>query len=452
MPEPNKFSSNLNDNIPPHNLEAEKAVLGALLLDQNAMAKISFLKVQSFYAPQHKKIFEVISELYNEGKTAPDILVLTEKLKSKKELDLAGGAAYIASLPGVVPTTANIEYYASIVLDMAIRRNLLHVSAKIHADSFDASIPGKEIIENAQQKIFELTEAGQKATYQTPKNLMVSLIEKIEERNRNPSEIMGTPSGFNDLDYLTSGFQDSDLIIIGARPGMGKTAVALSMFSYITQKKKTPAAFFSLEMSDIQILTRLLALDANVSMNNLRSGHISAAELQRLSDSAGRIYETPAYLVDMPNMGILDLKTLSRQLCKQEGVKIIFVDYLGLITAENRALQPFDQMAEISKSLKSLARELNVPIVALSQLNREAEGKTPGLANIRGSGAIEQDADIVMFIHRERQTSDSAKSSDREGIETELRISKHRNGPTGTVNLIFLPKFAKYVEKAKKEN
>ncbi|MEL3907743.1 MAG: replicative DNA helicase [Treponemataceae bacterium] len=432
--------------LPPQNLEAEKAVLGALLLDVEAFDRIAFLEPECFYSLQHQIIFATIRELINENNT-PDILVLTEKLREKNLLEKAGGRAYIATLPSLVPTTENIEFYANIVLDASVKRSLVHIASEIHASCFEPSVGGNELLEEAQQKLFAITEAGQRATYSTPRELIEKVLNKISEREQNPGQLLGLPSGFPSLDDLTSGFQDSDLIIIGARPGIGKTALALSIFSHIAVHEGRPAAFFSLEMGKEQIMQRLFALEANISMNSMRNGRLSDAELVRLSDAAGNIYEKPAFIVDMPNMKMLDLKALTRQLIRAEKVEIIFIDYIGLITSDNPHLQPFDQMAEISRSLKSLARELQIPIIALSQLGREAEGKRPSLANIRGSGAIEQDADIVIFLNRERNVSESERT-ENDGIETDLILSKHRNGPTGTIKLVFKDKFAKYAEKS----
>lgn len=432
--------------VPPQNLEAEKAVLGALLLDSDAFDRVAFLRPDSFYSPQHKLIFETIRDLINENNT-PDMLVLADKLREKNLLDKVGGRAYIATLPSLVPTAENIEYYASIVLDAAIKRSLVQVSSKTHADCFEPSKKGTELLEDAQQRLFEITEAGQRATYSKPKELIQAVLTKIEEREKNPSQLLGISSGFPSLDDLTSGFQNSDLIIIGARPGIGKTALALSMFSHIAVHEKIPAAFFSLEMGREQIMQRLFALEANISMNSMRNGRLTPPELARLSDAAGNIYEKPAFIVDMPNMKMIDLKALTRQLIRAENVKIVFIDYIGLITSDNPHLQPFDQMAEISRSLKALARELQIPVIALSQLGREAEGKQPSLANIRGSGAIEQDADLVMFLNRDRNIGkDERKEND--GIETDLSLSKHRNGPTGVIKLVFKDRFAKYTEKS----
>lgn len=430
--------------LPPQNLEAERAVLGGLLVDSSSFDRISFLKPETFYNLKHQVIFEAICYIIDSSNT-PDILVLTEKLKERSALEKAGGRAYIASLTSVVPSAENIEYYANIVLDLAIKRSLITISSDIHSGCFQPSRKAVDLLESAQQKLFTITEAGQKATYASPKTLVEEALNKIEERERNPDTLSGIPSGFPTLDSLTNGFQDSDLIIIGARPGIGKTALALSMYAQISihTDNPVPAAFFSLEMGKEQIMQRLFAIEASISMKSMRNGRLTTSEVARLSDAAANIYEKPAFVVDMPNMKMLDLKALTRQLIRVENVRIIFIDYLGLITSDNPNLQPFDQMAEISRSLKSLARELKIPIVALSQLGREAEGKQPTLANIRGSGAIEQDADIVMFLNRERSEE---KNDEIDGIETDLILSKHRNGPTGKIKLVFKGEYTKYTE------
>ena len=266
-------------------------------------------------------------------------------------------------------------------------------------------------------------------------------IEIIQARTQHRDEFSGIPSGFEFLDSLTSGFQNSELIIIGARPSIGKTALALTIADYISVTKKIPSAFFSLEMSNMQLIHRLFSLESRVSSSKIRSGNLQLADFQKIQDAAGRLYEAPLYIVDMPNMKLLDLRAMARQLCLQEGVKIIFIDYLGLIASENNAIPRHERFAEISQSLKSLARELNIPVIALSQVGRDAEGTAPTLANLRESGAIEQDADVVMFLHREK----------RESPDTELIVAKQRNGPVATVNLEFISECTRFVSKARNE-
>ena len=427
----------LKDKIPPNNTEAEQAVLGAVLLDSDAIGTVlQYIRAESFYSLSHQKIFQAIIDLYNRGQRV-DILVISEYLRQEGLLDSAGGTAYIASLTDTVPSTANVAYYAKIVLDTAIRRSLLKVSHHITADVFDETVTYSTVLEQAQKNIFELTDAGKTATFRTLKEIIPEAIEMIEARSKSRGEFSGIPSGFEFLDSVTGGFQDSELIIIGARPSIGKTALALTIADHIAVAKKIPVAFFSLEMSCMQLTHRLFSLESRVSSSKLRSGNLRLEDFAKIQDAAGRLYGSPMYIIDMPNMKLLDLRAMARQLCLREGVKIIFIDYLGLITSENTAIPRHERFAEISQSLKSLARELNIPVVALSQVGRDAEGTAPTLANLRESGAIEQDADVVMFLHR----------AQRENPDTELIIAKQRNGPVATIGLEFISECTRFVSK-----
>lgn len=433
--------SSLKDKIPPNNPEAEQAILGAMLLEADAVSVVlQYIRAESFYTLAHQKIFQAIVDLYNKGQRV-DLLVISEHLRQEGLLDSVGGTAYIASLTDRVPSTANVAYYAKIVLDSAVRRSLLKVSHQISADVFDQTTAYTSVLEQAQKNIFELTNAGQTATFYTPRSLIPEAIEIIEARSKHRDEFAGIPSGFEFLDSLTSGFQNSELIIIGARPSIGKTALALTIADYIAVAKKIPVAFFSLEMSNLQLVLRLLSLESRVSSSKIRSGNLRLADFEKIQDASGRLYEAPLYMVDMPNMKLLDLRAMARQLCLQEGVKIIFIDYLGLIASENNLIPRHERFAEISQSLKSLARELNIPVVALSQVGRDAEGTAPTLANLRESGAIEQDADVVMFLHR----------AQRENPDTELIVAKQRNGPVATVNLEFISDCTRFVSKEQKQ-
>jgi replicative DNA helicase len=311
------------------------------------------------------------------------------------------------------------------------------------------------ILEETQQRIFDLADARQTLTYKSVKDIIPEAIKIIEDRFVTKQEYTGVPSGFKELDKLTSGFQPQELIIIGARPSVGKTALALSMAANISIKSKVPTAFFTLEMSDMSLVQRLISSEAGIESNALRTGYMTNADLKKLVDAASKIYEAPLYIVDMPNMKLLDLRAQARRLRVQQKVEIIFVDYLTLITSENYQLPRHEQVAEISRSLKSLARELDIPIIALSQLRREVEGKQrdhsgPGLADIRESGSIEQDADLVMFLHRKEEKEGDPKKSEAEPppipgvLPTDLIIAKQRTGPTGIVKILFHKKFAKY--------
>ncbi len=434
----------LKDRIPPHNDEAEQATLGALLLDEEAIATaIRYLRPDDFYSNANRRVFQAVLSLFNKGRKA-DIITVIEELRQQGELDASGGPSYIASLTSVVPTSANIDYYARIVQDGSIRRALLRIGGDINARSFDEATDSRLIVEEAQRKIFELTDNRQTLTFKSAKEIIPKTIEAIEKLYNTKDAFTGIPSGIGELDAMTSGFQKSELIIIGARPSVGKTALALTMASHICIKENISAAFFTLEMSDMALMQRLVSSEARIESEKIRTGLLKPSDFHSLVEAASRIYEAPLYIVDMPNMKLLDLRAQARRLRAQQKVEIIFVDYLTLISSENYNLPRHEQIAEISRSLKSLARELDIPVVALSQVRRDAEGKRPTLSDIRESGSIEQDADLVMFLHRERESDKRVEGERVKAIPTELIIAKQRNGPTGTVDIVFLPSYTKF--------
>jgi replicative DNA helicase len=456
-----------NERIPPHNDEAEKAVLGGLMLDEDAIATaIQYIRPADFYSNANRRVCEAIFNLYNRGVKA-DILTVVEELKGSAALDAAGGAAYVASLTNVVPTIANSEYYAQIVQDNSVRRALIRIAGETGVDAYNESKESRQILEDAQQRFFELTDARQTLTYKSVKEIIPQTIEIIEKLHKANREYTGVPSGFDELDRMTSGFQPADLVIIGARPSVGKTALALSMAANITMgknsagqstEKRIPAAFFSLEMSNHALMMRLLSAETGISSNALRTGYFTGSDGNRLIQAAGKLYDAPLYFVDMPNLKLLDLRAQARRLRAMEQVEIIFIDYISLIGSENTTLPRHEQVAEISRSLKSLARELNIPIVALSQISRDVEKRNtsgsarPVLADLRESGSIEQDADIVLFLHRDKKTEKSdgtpAPAGDTD-IPTELIIAKQRNGPTGMIQILFRTKHTHYVSMEK---
>ena len=375
-----------------------------------------------------------------------DALTLINELTKTNKLQEAGGAAYIAALSDTVPTSANIEYYAQIVLDMAIRRDLIKMSEELKAFSFDKSRESRLILEEAEKKIFSLSEKNESVEVHEAAKLIGETLTLIEERYNKKEAYTGIPCGIGKLDTMTSGFQNEELIILGARPSIGKTAMALSMMQYITVEKKIPCGFFSLEMSYQMIGQRLLSQEARVPGHKLRSGMLSMSDFQKLQDAAGRIFKAPLYIVDQPNMQLLDLRAMARRIVVEKGVKIIFIDYIGLIGVVNANAKVFEAQSEVSKSLKALARELKIPIVALCQVARDAEGNEPNLAQLRGSGSIEQDADVVMFLHRER-----LKDYNEPAQEAKLVVAKQRNGSTGDVPLTFIPAYTKFENAASDE-
>lgn len=436
----------LKDKVPPHDLDAEQATLGALLLDWDAVGTvIALLRPERFYDPKNQKIFDAILSLYNDG-TRGDLLTLQDKLRQTGQLEAAGGVAYISSLTDTVPTSANVEYYAQIVFDNYIRRELIKVSGEIVQEAHDDTIDSRAALEEAQKRIFELTDSKQTHGVKTMHDEIPRALSIIQKLVKDKSDLNGIPSGLVDLDLMTSGFHPSELIIVGARPSIGKTALAMSMAQFTAIEKKIPTAFFSLEMSDTQLMMRLLAQESRLSSQNIRTGRLNMANLQQLQDAAGRIYDAPLYIVDTPNMKLLDLRAMARRFKLQYDVQIIFIDYITLIQSENTLIPRHEQIAEISRSLKSLARELEVPVVVLSQVKRDAEQRAPTLADLRESGSIEQDADVIMFLHREREQNKDGKSPD--AIDTQLILAKQRNGPIGTVDLVYLPTFTKFENKA----
>lgn len=438
------MDATLNDKVPPHNIEAEQAVLGALLLNWSAMAEVvSTLRPDRFYSLSNQVIYEAMVRLYTKSATG-DTISLINELTVENKLEQAGGAAYIASLTDTVPSAANIDYYANMVLDRAARRDLIHISSELKASSFDLQKESDSLLDEAEQKIFALAEKNETTQIYSAQNIMVKEIELIEARYKSKNQFTGVPTGFAKLDTYTSGFQDSELIIIGARPSIGKTALALSMIQNIACEKRIPCGFFSLEMPYESIGMRLLAQEARVPMNKIRSGMLKIDDVKKIQDAAGRWFEAPLYTVDTPNMKLLDLRAVARRMVKNQGVKIIFIDYIGLISTDDPTAPVFEQVSLISKSLKALARELSIPIVALCQVARDAEGQEPNLAQLRGSGSIEQDADVVMFLHRDRiKDGDSIAAQDAKII-----LAKQRNGACGDIPIMFLPSYSKFENKA----
>ncbi|MEM5948190.1 replicative DNA helicase [Spirochaetia bacterium 38H-sp] len=428
--------------VPPYDEQSEMAVLGALLLDGEALAVVlEILRPDDFYKRANRNIYQAIIDRYNRGEST-DIITLVEELKAKDLLSESGGPAYVASLTAAVPTSANVEYYAKIVKDNSVRRTLIKISQQMMAWATDKAYDTRLSLENIEKEVFELTEAGTQFSIKPPKQLVSSTVEIIERWVKDKDSSIGIPTGFKDLDRMLTGFHESEFIVIGARPSVGKTALALSMATHIAIHKKIPVGFFTLEMSDMALMLRILAGEARINFNHIRAGLLKPADFQKISEAAGRIYEAPLYIVDVPNIRLLDLRAQARKMCLQYGVKVIFIDYLTLITSEDKAIPRHEQIAEISRSLKALARELSIPVIALSQLRRESEGKRPSLADIRESGSIEQDADVVIFIHRERLASDDNNKASE--IETELIIAKQRNGPIGTVKVAFIPEYTKF--------
>ena len=432
-------TAGLRDSVPPHNLDAEVATLGALLLDSEALSTVlRYLRADDFYRAAHRKIYQGILALYDRNEAA-DLITLSDELSRSGDLEACGGTAQISQLTSAVPTSANVEYYARIVQALSIRRELQRIAASIIADSYDDTQEVRYIIESAEQRIFEITDRQQSGVLRLAREVINQTVAAIERLAKAGGSYTGIPSGFPDLDVLTSGFQNSEFVVIGARPSVGKTALALTMAANIAVQQHRPVGFFTLEMSAVALMQRLLSSEARLDSNRIRSGLLRPSDFHKIADAAARMYDAPLFIEDSPNLKLLDLRAQARRMKSNHAVEIIFIDYLTLISSEHPALARWEQFTEVSRSLKALARELDLPVVALSQVRRETEGKMPTLADLRESGSIEQDADVVMFLHRDRGTDENLND-----VETDLIVAKQRNGPVGKISLAFVPEYTKF--------
>ena len=441
----------IDGKLPPQAIELEEAVLGALMLDNEALSDtIDILKPEYFYKMEHQKIFDAIIVLFNESKPV-DILTIIEQLKKSGELESIGGAFYITQLTNNVASSANTEYHARIIVEKFIQRSLIRISSTIIKDSFDETIDVFDLLSNAEQELFSVTEGSLRKSYSKMSELISSAINNIEELKNKEDGLSGVPSGFSRLDRVTSGWQKSDLIIVAARPGMGKTALALTMCRNIAINHKTPIGIFSLEMSTDQLVNRLISSESEIPSNKLRKGNLEEYEFVQLHEKIKDLAEAPIYIDDTPGLSVFELRAKARRLVKNHGVKIIIVDYLQLMTAGGNKIGNREQeISTISRSLKGIAKELKIPVIALSQVNRGVESRTstskrPILADLRESGAIEQDADIVTFIYRpEYYKIYEWENSDDSRGQAEIIIAKHRNGSLENIRLKFINTLAKF--------
>lgn len=428
----------------PQSVEAEEAVLGAILVNPMSLGKIvEFLKPESFYKPAHKIIYEAMLELFRKNEPI-DIVTVSEHLRNKEELDLAGGRSYINDLAMNVVTTANIEFYAKIIQEKEIKRALINAGSEIVSMSYENE-DTDSVLDNAQKLIFNI--AAQKDTTDLVgiQDLVVSSYEQIEQRYNNKDDLVGVTTGFYDLDAITSGLQKSDLIILAARPSMGKTAFALNLAQNVAMKGKKGVAIFSLEMPKQQLVKRMLCAEAEVDSSRVTSGNLQPKDWEKLMEAMGRLSEAKIYIDDTSGVTSIDIKAKCRRLMMEEKeLGLIVIDYLQLMEGGGNPNDRNQQISAISRSLKGLARELDVPIIALSQLSRGVEArndKRPMLSDLRDSGAIEQDADIVMFIYRdEYYNRDDVNNKGK----AEVIIAKHRNGSVGTIELLFQSNITKF--------
>ncbi|MEE2699822.1 MAG: replicative DNA helicase [Bacteroidota bacterium] len=441
----------IDGKLPPQAIELEEAVLGALMLDNEALSDtIDILKPEYFYKMEHQKIFDAIIVLFNESKPV-DILTVIEELKKLGELENIGGAFYITQLTNNVASSANTEYHARIIVEKFIQRSLIQISSTIIKDSFDETIDVFDLLSKAEQDLFSVTEGSLRKSYDKMSVLISNAISSIEELKDKKDGLSGVPSGFSKLDRVTSGWQKSDLVIIAARPGMGKTALALTMCRNIAINHNTPVGIFSLEMSSDQLVNRLISSESEIPSDKLRKGNLKEFEFVQLHEKIKDLAEAPIYIDDTPGLSVFELRAKARRLVKNHEVKIIIVDYLQLMTAGgNKNGNREQEISTISRSLKGIAKELKIPVIALSQVNRGVESRTstskrPILADLRESGAIEQDADIVTFIYRpEYYKIYEWENSDDSRGQAEIIIAKHRNGSLENVRLKFISHLAKF--------
>lgn len=435
--------------LPPQNLDAEKSLIGAILIDEEVLADASeIVKPNDFYDKNHGLIFAGMMRLFEKHKPV-DLLTLTDELKRKDELELIGGSAYLTELTNYVPTAAHAAAYAEMVAQTAVRRRLIKASSGITELGYDESTTTQELLEKAEAELFSVSDQSLKQDLVSLESILTDSFDRIEELHRNKGSLRGMRTGYRDLDAMTAGLQKSDLIILAARPAMGKTALVTNLAYNVATIEKKPVLFFSLEMSKEQLTDRMLADAAGVDSWNIRTGNLSGDDFEKLSEAMGEMAEAPIYIDDTPGLSILEMRTKARRLAHEGEIGLIIVDYLQLMQATNNHNgNRVQEVSEISRGLKLIARELNVPLIALSQLSRSVESRTPPipqLADLRESGSIEQDADIVMFLYREDYYNQDTENANI----TELSIAKHRNGATDTIKMYFQKEYTRFRDLAR---
>ncbi|WP_245326302.1 replicative DNA helicase [Hymenobacter wooponensis] len=440
--------------LPPQALELEAAVLGALMLEKDALTTvIDILKAQSFYKDGHQRIFKAILNLFDKSEPI-DILTVTHELREMGELEAAGGAHYVANLTFKVNSAANIEYHARIITENAIKRELIRIASDIQRDAFEDTTDVFNLLDSTEQSLFEVSESNIRKNFDDMRSLMGKAIKELEEKKNQKDGLTGVPSGFSALDRVTSGWQPSDLVIIAARPGMGKTAFVVSAMRNAAVEFKKPVAIFSLEMSSLQLVNRLISAEAELDSEKIKKGNLADYEWAQLNHKISALSSAPIYIDDTPGLSIRELRTKCRRLKAHHDIQMIIIDYLQLMTGNtdgkgggNRE----QEIASISRALKGIAKELNVPVLALSQLSRSVEtrggDKKPQLSDLRESGSIEQDADMVVFLYRPEyyKITEDEMGNPTQGTG-EVIIAKHRNGSLETVQLKFIGKFTKFAD------
>ncbi|MFI5235164.1 MAG: replicative DNA helicase [Gemmatimonadales bacterium] len=443
----------------PWDNDAEQAVLGAMLLDQDAALRAAeLLEDWMFYAERHRRIFRAMLHL-TEQRIVIDQLTLRDELVRRGELDSTGGLPYVAELVDAVPTAANLEFHAGIVREKAIQRRLIEAATQIIQETYEGRSKAGELLDRAEARIFQIAQTRRDDGFMRIKEMLWPTMERIETLQKNAKSVTGVPSGFRDLDELTSGFQPSELIIVAARPSMGKTAFCLNLAAHAALDAETGVAVFSLEMSKEALVQRLLCAEAGVDSQKVRTGRLRDDEYSRLARGAGVLAQAPIWIDDTPSLTLLEMRSKARRLRAESDVGLIIVDYLQLMRSPDMAENRVQEISDISRSLKGLARELEVPVIALSQLSRASEQRggerTPILSDLRDSGAIEQDADLVVFIHRPEMYKDLRDKAEAAGKSldglAEVNLAKNRNGPTGSLELFFNKSITRFTDHSDRE-
>ncbi len=437
--------------LPPQALDLEEAILGALMLEKNALtAVVEFLRPEHFYTEQHKEIYNAIIDLFKASEPV-DMRTVVAQLRKAGKLELVGGAYYIAELTSKVSSAANIEYHARIIIEMAIKRDLIQIASQIHHDAYEDTTDVFELLDKTEQNIFQISDSNLRKNYDSMKSLMFQATKELQEKRNHKDGLTGIPSGFSRLDRVTSGWQKSDLVIIAARPGMGKTAFIVSALRNAAVDFNIPVAIFSLEMASLQLVNRLISAEAELDSEKIKKGNLADFEWQQMIHKTTRLSSAPIFIDDTPALSILELRAKCRRLKAEHNIQMIVVDYLQLMKGEVGSGNREQEIASISRALKGIAKELAVPVIALSQLSRGVEtrggDKRPQLSDLRESGSIEQDADIVMFLYRPEYYKITV---DEEGMPTqgmaEVIIAKHRNGSLENVKLKFIGKYTKFAD------
>ncbi len=440
------MSAAWNDRIPPHNIEAEQSVIGAIFLEPDAFSTASeLLMPEDFYRASHQRIFAAMLKLSDRGEPI-DVVTVTTYLNNLKQLEEVGGVAYLTQVAESVPTAANIEYYCKIVAEKGLLRRLIRAATDIVTSGFENEEDVEDVLNEAEKTILEVSSRNNSGSFKNIKDVLIEVYDKIEQLNENNGEVTGVPTGYQELDKMTSGFQKNDLIIIAARPSVGKTAFALNVAQNVAVKTEENVAIFSLEMGADQLVQRMLCAEGNIDSHRLRSGLLQADDWGKLTMAMGSLSNAGIFIDDTPGIRVSEIRSKCRRLKQEHGLGMIMIDYLQLIQGSAGSQESRQQeVSEISRSLKGLARELEVPLIALSQLSRGVESrqdKRPMMSDLRESGSIEQDADIVGFLYRDDYYD---KESEKQNI-IEIIISKQRNGPTGSVELAFVKEYNKFVD------